>query len=211
MHARKQEGYFLQPVGSSEGAVTLAAFTGGDEAGGTELTALIVDVLAVSDDSVLSGTGDAWKVFDADTARGSNLLIAKKADYSVCKISERVPSNSGALLGNGEYLSAYIGANAAVATAATNILGLSPHSYVRLRLTSNPTDAVILLDGIRQPTRTNTIMDVLASVIPLLRIEKAGYEPCSLDRGSLVLRQASRRLINANCDLRSTARKKKRR
>ena len=88
------------------------------------------------------------------------------------------------------------------ASAVLDIFGLNAGSFVRVRLTSQPSDAEIYLGGARQPPRTNTVLDVIAAELPHLRLVKPGFEPCVFSRWTTAFEpRSNNRVLNASCRL----------
>ena len=206
--------YLLKPKSASDGAVTVAAFASEVGVNDGRPVTLIVDRLAVADGQLRSETGETWEVFGAAksvTTPSGTRLVAKRADYSVCRLAHAVVITGFPTTGYTAAIAAQIGAIASASTVSRpDILGLRSNSYVRLRLRSSPSEADIFLDGIRQPPRTDTILDVIAAVIPRIRIQKEGYEPCSLGRRNLAFEDKSRRVVSASCELIPKKRKNRR-
>jgi hypothetical protein len=107
------------------------------------------------------------------------------------------------------------------AGASFNLVGLVPggirifgpdtERYVRLRLNSNPAEASIFSGAVRQPSRTNTSMDILAEELPKLRLEKVGFQPCPYGpRWVIQQLGTSRKTLQATCNLIPTAKRKRR-
>lgn len=210
---RKEDGnYLLQPGSASTGTVTVAALVGESGSDSNPPTALILDKLSLSTDVISSATGESWKIFDVYGLTPSGMrLTSKAADYSVCKVSDSVLFDRNIMSAGAATLSNLVGTIAySSSISVLNILGLKSDSYVRLRLSSVPSEADIFLDGIRQPPRTDTVLDVIAAAIPRISIKKNGYESCSLGKGNLTLESGSIRVINATCDLVPAKRKRRR-
>lgn len=210
----KEDGdYLLRPRPASNGSVTVAALVGEADSNDRQPTALVVDKLSLSTGELRSATGQTWKVFgmpNSDTASVVR-LTARRTDYSVCRLSNAVVINNDTTIGHIAAYSALIGSIASGSTvSALDILGLKSNSYVRLRLRSSPSQADIFLNGIRQPPQTDTVLDVIAAVIPHIRIQKEGYEPCSLGKRNLTFEDGSKRILNASCQLVPKKRKSRR-
>lgn len=188
--------HVLRASPSSNGAVTVAAFAP-VSATRDAFGALVVDVLSISRSGVQSETGETWKIFDASYKPSEARLVAKHTDYSVCQVPP-TSAIQGATVSATETFPAAL--RAIGASSLLDILGISAGSYIRLRLSSNPTQAEIFLSGIRQPPRTNTVLDVLEAAVPSIVVQKDGYEPCSLERKNLKLARRDA-TIEASCNL----------
>lgn len=211
----RQGAHVLQSEPHKRGTAVLLVF-GPDPNSTGETAAFVVDELAVTSTGVISSSGEAWKVLHLEGTGREFQLKARTLDYSVCRlVAPAVPASAWKVVqrgfgSNAARMSASSGSLTAAA-ASMNIFGVEPASYVRLRLSSQPTGADILVGGLKHSARTNTILDVLAEDLPQIRLEKAGFEPCSFGQWVGTFEPGSRRVLNASCKLTVKRRGKNRR
>ena len=206
--------YLLKPKIGLRWRRTVAAFASEVGVNDGRPVTLIVDRLAVADGQLRSETGETWgSLWSGQVGHHPIGHAARSQESGLFRVQTCPRRRNYSVPDHGLYaaIAAQIGAIASASTVSRpDILGLRSNSYVRLRLRSSPSEADIFLDGIRQPPRTDTILDVIAAVIPRIRIQKEGYEPCSLGRRNLAFEDKSRRVVSASCELIPKKRKNRR-
>lgn len=209
--ASQQGGdYVLQSsASSSSGKAVLIAYSSTGNAS-AEPTAYVVDQLNLSPAGVRSTTGQAEKVYQQEPIGTAVRLVPKPGDFSVCRYGVPLPPEAVSILRNSpEMAQKRFHATAVAFTSISDIFGLEGEPSIRLRLSSIPTDAEILIGGLRQNARTDTILDIATSDIPNVLLEKAGFEPCGYRDWATSQERSSKTVLNASCQLRPRKAKRK--
>lgn len=193
--------YVLTRTGSNSTALVVAYSAGSQPA--DRATAFVVDELTVSPSGAISKTGEASKIYRQQASPDRIRLIPSSGDYSVCRYKAPVSSEASSIIRSGT-LTAYRPASFTVAAASLwNIFGLDGASSVRLRLSSVPTGAEILVGDLLQAAHTDTVLDIWTADIPHIRLEKPGFEPCLYDQWTTSFERGTKAVLNASCRLRA--------
>ena len=180
-----------------------------------EVLTLAIDELSVRSGEVTSRTGQAWNLFEQAKAGPKSRLTPKTGDYSLCRFAEASasasrPNTRGFSVLKPDRSNQYAGMRrhgvqgmlSAGAKAILDIFGLNAGSFVRIRLSSDPSDAQIFLGGTLQPPRTDTVLDVIAAELPHLRLQKDGFQPCIFSSWTTTFEpRSNNRVLNASCKL----------
>jgi hypothetical protein len=198
--AKKDGEYVVTERQSAPATAVLVAYSSPDKVT-KEPTAFVVDELTVSAAGTRSKTGQAAKVYQAKTSLAETHLVPKSGDYSVCRFSGSVSPQAKSIAQSNFSLERARFDVTAVSASLWNIFGPDALPSIRLRLSSTPTGADILIGELRQQAHTDTILDVLRGDIPKIRLEKSGFEPCSYRQWKTSFEKGSKPILNASCRL----------
>ena len=205
------KGNDVKALASTGERVQLIAFGPGvffeDGRDPDEIVTISIDEITLVSGQLKSLTGQAWKLFDRAGVGAKTRLIPKSLQFSLCRhydgslasaTSRRGRFGGVDSLPGRSNITAKIGA---AASALLDIFGLSVASFVRVRLTSDPSEAEIYLGGARQPAKTDTVLDVIAAELPQLSIRRIGFKPCRFNEWTVKFEPGNKRLMHAGCKL----------
>ena len=211
-------GLDLRRVAPEGGVVNLVSFGPAfffkDNAEPDQTVMMLIDSLTVRDGTVRSKNEQAWALFNK-LKPGEMILHPRSGDFSLCRLraaslasAEGKRGRFGALRASGaQTIPGYggmagLGAKLSTAVSAVlDIFGLGETAWLRVQVRSVPNGADIYLGGSHQASHTDTALDVVASELPHLRLEKPGYEPCPFARWQAVLEPRYKHVLTATCTL----------